>query len=171
VFRAYDTSKLYRDLKLRAAIVKDKSLLLLPKEQVYNKLSGIWNLSSDQGNLGSFYITNVRIVWHANLAENFNVSMPYMQIKTVRRVCARPRERASECGRFALGCIRARALQRARAPPSHAHSHAHTHLPPAIICARPTSAVTAARCLPSLPSRPASRRRSGSATPSLGLRS
>lgn len=36
--------------------------------------SGVWNLSSDQGNLGTFYITNVRIVWFANLAENFNVS-------------------------------------------------------------------------------------------------
>jgi len=84
VFRAYDTSKLYRDLKLRAAIVKDKTLMLLPKEQVYNKISGIWNLSSDQGNLGTFYATNVRIVWHANLAENFNVSMPYLQIKMIR---------------------------------------------------------------------------------------
>jgi len=84
VYRAYDTSKLYRDLKLRAAIVKDKSLILLPSEQVYNRVQGIWNLSSDQGNLGTFYITNVRIVWHANLAENFNVSMPYLQIKTIR---------------------------------------------------------------------------------------
>mmetsp|Transcript_18304 Transcript_18304/g.42618 ORF Transcript_18304/g.42618 Transcript_18304/m.42618 type:complete len:354 (-) Transcript_18304:203-1264(-) len=84
VFRAYDTSKLYRDLKLRAAIVKDKTLILLPKEEVYNKISGIWNLSSDQGNLGIFYITNVRIVWHASLAENFNVSMPYLQIKLIR---------------------------------------------------------------------------------------
>lgn len=26
-------------------------------------------------------MTNVRIVWHAKLAENFNVSIPYMQIK------------------------------------------------------------------------------------------
>mmetsp|Transcript_26555 Transcript_26555/g.71731 ORF Transcript_26555/g.71731 Transcript_26555/m.71731 type:complete len:346 (+) Transcript_26555:61-1098(+) len=84
VYRAYDTSKLYRELKLRAAIVKDKKLILLPNEQVYNRISGIWNLSSDQGNLGTFYITNVRVVWHANLAENFNVSMPYLQIKTIR---------------------------------------------------------------------------------------
>lgn len=84
MYRAYDTSKLYRDLKLRAAIIKEKALVLLPREEVYNKLSGIWNLSSDQGNLGTFYITNVRVVWHANLAENFNVSMPYLQIKTIR---------------------------------------------------------------------------------------
>eukprot|EP00906_Rhabdomonas_costata_P019888 RCo028931 len=84
VHRAYETSKLYRDLKLRGAIIRDKELILLPKEQVYTKTSGVWNLSSDQGNLGTFYITNVRIVWFANLAENFNVSIPYLQVKSVR---------------------------------------------------------------------------------------
>jgi Bardet-Biedl syndrome 5 protein len=76
VYRAYDTSRLFRDLKLRGAIIKDKNLILLPNEQLYNKVNGVWNLSSDQGNLGTFFITNVRLVWHANLAENFNVSIP-----------------------------------------------------------------------------------------------
>ena len=42
------------------------------------------NLSSEQGNLGKFFITNIRIVWYANLAQNFNVSVPYMQMKKVR---------------------------------------------------------------------------------------
>jgi Bardet-Biedl syndrome 5 protein len=40
----------------------------------------VWNLSSDQGNLGTLFLTNVRVVWHANLAANFNVSLPYIQI-------------------------------------------------------------------------------------------
>ncbi|RHY10449.1 hypothetical protein DYB25_002235 [Aphanomyces astaci] len=84
VFRSYETTKLYRDLKLRGAIIQDKELRLLPHEQVYTKVPGVWNLSSDQGNLGTFFVTNVRVVWHANLAENFNVSMPYMQIKSAR---------------------------------------------------------------------------------------
>ena len=30
VYRAYDTSRLYRDLKLRGAIIKNKALTLLP---------------------------------------------------------------------------------------------------------------------------------------------
>jgi Bardet-Biedl syndrome 5 protein len=84
VYRAFDTSRLYRDLKLRGAIIRDQELILLPKEELFNKLNGVWNLSSDQGNLGTFYITNVRIVWFARLAENFNVSIPYIQIKSVR---------------------------------------------------------------------------------------
>lgn len=75
---------MYRELKLRAAIIRDKQLILLPEEQVYNKIDGVWNLSSDQGNLGTFFITNVRLVWHANLAENFNVTIPYLQMASVR---------------------------------------------------------------------------------------
>lgn len=95
---------MYRDLKLRGSIIKEKELVLLPHEQVYSKVkffsrlpshcivrhippqtrflqtSGVWNLSSDQGNLGSFFITNVRVVWYATLAENFNVSIPYLQM-------------------------------------------------------------------------------------------
>ena len=84
VMRAYETSKLYRDLKLRGLVVKDGQLILLPEEQVYSKIQGVWNLSSDQGNLGTFFITNIRVVWHANLASNFNVSVPYMQMKTIK---------------------------------------------------------------------------------------
>ncbi|KAL3831669.1 hypothetical protein ACJMK2_023392 [Sinanodonta woodiana] len=84
VHRAYETSKLYRDLKLRGALIQNKTLRLLPQEQVYNKVNGVWNLSSDQGNLGTFYITNVRLVWHANINESFNVSIPYLQMKTVK---------------------------------------------------------------------------------------
>eukprot|EP00746_Dinoflagellata_sp_MGD_P065009 gnl/MRDRNA2_/MRDRNA2_27096_c0_seq1.p1 gnl/MRDRNA2_/MRDRNA2_27096_c0~~gnl/MRDRNA2_/MRDRNA2_27096_c0_seq1.p1 ORF type:complete len:370 (-),score=54.03 gnl/MRDRNA2_/MRDRNA2_27096_c0_seq1:42-1073(-) len=83
VFKSYESTKLYRDLKLRGAIIKDKELIMLPNEQVYDKVGGIWNLSSDQGNLGMFFITNVRVVWFASLAENFNVSIPYLQIKNI----------------------------------------------------------------------------------------
>ncbi len=83
VVRAYETSKAYRDLKLRAAIIRDHQLVLVPDEQVINHEQGIWNLSSDQGNLGAFFITNIRLVWHARLSPNFNVSIPYLQIKSI----------------------------------------------------------------------------------------
>lgn len=36
-----------------------------------------------QGNLGTFFITNVRVVWHANMNESFNVSIPYLQIVSI----------------------------------------------------------------------------------------
>ena len=81
VIRSFETTKLYRDLKLRGAIVSDGEIILLPKEKIFNKYTGVWNLSQEQGNLGSFYISNIRIVWFANLAEGFNVSLPWTQIK------------------------------------------------------------------------------------------
>lgn len=84
VFRAYETSKMYRELKLRGALIYNRELRLLPLEQIFEKVSGVWNLSSDQGNLGMFYITNIRLVWHANMNESFNVSIPYLQMKTIR---------------------------------------------------------------------------------------
>ncbi|XP_012561842.2 Bardet-Biedl syndrome 5 protein homolog isoform X1 [Hydra vulgaris] len=84
VFRAYETSKMYRELKLRGALISNKQLCLLPLEQVYNTITGVWNLSSDQGNLGIFYITNVRLVWHANMNDSFNVSIPYLQMKSIK---------------------------------------------------------------------------------------
>lgn len=84
VFKSYDASRLYRDLKLRGALIQDRELKLLPTEQTYSRVNGVWNLSSEQGNLGTFFISNVRVVWYANLAESFNVSMPYMQIKSIR---------------------------------------------------------------------------------------
>jgi Bardet-Biedl syndrome 5 protein len=83
VIRAYETSSMYRELKLRGSILKDGEVMLLPLEKVFSRYDSVWNLSSDQGNLGTMYMTNVRVVWHANLASNFNVSLPYIQIKNV----------------------------------------------------------------------------------------
>lgn len=84
VVRSYESTKLYRDLKLRSAIISDKNLILLPHEEVFSKYSGVMNLSAEQGSLGTFFITNVRLVWFAQLSENFNVSCPWVQLKCIR---------------------------------------------------------------------------------------
>ncbi|XP_029837273.1 Bardet-Biedl syndrome 5 protein homolog isoform X2 [Ixodes scapularis] len=83
-FKAYSASKLYRDLHLRAALLHNRQLRLLPREEVCSQVNGVWNLSSDQGNLGTFHITNVRVVWHANMNESFNISLPYVQVAAIR---------------------------------------------------------------------------------------
>lgn len=49
LIRSYQSTLLYRELKLRSAILSSGHLKLLPKEEVYNSMNGIWNLSSDQG--------------------------------------------------------------------------------------------------------------------------
>lgn len=117
MFRAYETSKLYRDLKLRGAVVRDRELVQLPKEKIFSRVDGVWNLSSDQGNLGSFFVTNIRVVWHAQLAENFNVSMPYIQM--VRRA---RHHHAPRCAQRHPACaleIRPRPRLQVRRRPRH----------------------------------------------------
>ena len=51
---------------------------------MYSRVNGVWNLSNEHGNLGTLYVTNVRVVWYAQLAESFNVSIPYQQLKAVK---------------------------------------------------------------------------------------
>ncbi|CAI8013131.1 Bardet-Biedl syndrome 5 protein homolog [Geodia barretti] len=84
VHRAYLSSSLYREVAMRGALLADRELRLLPQEQLYNKIGGVWNLSSDKGNLGTLYITNVRVAWQCKLNDNFNVSIPYLQMKVVK---------------------------------------------------------------------------------------
>jgi Bardet-Biedl syndrome 5 protein len=84
IYKIYQSTSLYRELKLRGAILTDGQLGILPQEQVYKQLNGVYNLSSDQGNLGVFIITNIRLVWFADSNESFNISLPYMQMINLR---------------------------------------------------------------------------------------
>lgn len=84
IYKIYQSTSLYRELKLRGSIVTDGQLSILPQEQVYKQLNGVYNLSSDQGNLGVFVITNIRLVWFADANESFNISLPYIQVVNLR---------------------------------------------------------------------------------------
>ncbi|CAH1714619.1 Bardet-Biedl syndrome 5 protein homolog isoform X1 [Aphis gossypii] len=84
VFKAYNSSRLYRELKLRGAILKNGRLRLLMFEKMYSAVNGVWNLSSEQGNLGTFIVTNIRLVWYAESNETFNISLPYIHINSIK---------------------------------------------------------------------------------------
>lgn len=85
ICKAHVESKLFRDLKLRSVLfTPNKQLKILPGEFIYDKIQGVWNLSSDQGNLGTMHLTDKRIVWVANLNELFNLSLPYIQINSIK---------------------------------------------------------------------------------------
>ncbi|GMR42704.1 hypothetical protein PMAYCL1PPCAC_12899 [Pristionchus mayeri] len=81
IHRAYETTRLYRELKMRGPIVdEDGRLRILPGEQQIDRIEGVWNLSSEQGNLGVMICTNLRVVWFATMSVGYNVSIPYMQL-------------------------------------------------------------------------------------------
>ncbi|XP_075984901.1 Bardet-Biedl syndrome 5 protein [Anticarsia gemmatalis] len=83
VHKAYAGSRMYRDLKLRGAIIHNKHLRILPLEKICLHEHSLWNLSSDSGNLGTMVVTNVRVVWYADINDAFNVSMPYITIESI----------------------------------------------------------------------------------------
>uniref|UniRef100_A0AAF5RUY8 BBSome complex member BBS5 PH domain-containing protein n=2 Tax=Wuchereria bancrofti TaxID=6293 RepID=A0AAF5RUY8_WUCBA len=85
IHRAYETSKLYRELKMRGALVNDEEKLrILPDEQQCDRFDGVWNLGNDQGTLGTMILTNIRIVWFAATNTMYNVSIPYLQVQDCR---------------------------------------------------------------------------------------
>uniref|UniRef100_A0A0N4ZWT7 Bardet-Biedl syndrome 5 protein homolog n=1 Tax=Parastrongyloides trichosuri TaxID=131310 RepID=A0A0N4ZWT7_PARTI len=84
IHRAYETSKLYRELKMRGALHKEGNLNLLPQENLVEKIDGVWNLSSEQGNLGEMILTNIRVIWYSSINVYYNVSIPYLQLQSAR---------------------------------------------------------------------------------------
>lgn len=84
VHKAYESTKLYREVKLRAALINGGKLQLLHDEQIFTSQDGVWNLSTDTGNLGVFIVTNIRLVWHATANTTFNISIPYARLRGAR---------------------------------------------------------------------------------------
>ncbi|KRX36011.1 Bardet-Biedl syndrome 5 protein [Trichinella murrelli] len=84
VFRAYETSTSYREVKMRTPIIVRETLKLLPLEEQCKRVEGTWNLYSDEGDLGVLIMTNVRVVWFATVNESMNISIPYLHIKSCR---------------------------------------------------------------------------------------
>ncbi|KAJ3095067.1 Bardet-Biedl syndrome 5 protein [Phlyctochytrium planicorne] len=82
--RMYCGSRIYRDFKVKAMIVKESALETLPLEVIHEKAVNTINLASDKHSIGRLYITNIRIAWHASATNFYNVSIPYCQIKDVR---------------------------------------------------------------------------------------
>lgn len=78
VYRSYQSTLLYRELKLRSAIMVIWPFKVVAKRASvqYSTFYGIWNLSSDEGNLGTLIATNVRVIWYADINETFNISLP-----------------------------------------------------------------------------------------------
>ncbi|XP_013790289.1 Bardet-Biedl syndrome 5 protein homolog, partial [Limulus polyphemus] len=80
VSKAYNSSKMYRELKLRGAVIQNKQLKVLAEEKIYSKINGVWNLSSDQV-CGPVFEQNVHVGMPHEL---FNISLPYIQMACVK---------------------------------------------------------------------------------------
>ncbi|CAH8849900.1 unnamed protein product [Trichobilharzia szidati] len=83
IYKLYDSTRIYRELRLRGALMRGNTLILLPLENLFDDIDGVWNLSSDQGNLGRLFVTNIRVVWVSIMNDNFNISIPFLHIQMI----------------------------------------------------------------------------------------
>ncbi|KPI83209.1 hypothetical protein ABL78_7766 [Leptomonas seymouri] len=107
VWSAYESTRIYRELRVRGAIVQGGNVVLLRGEQVISRNTGVTNVSKDEGIMGTFVVTNIRIVWFAG-EETFNVSVPYLQFTGLRSQLSRfgrtlVIETSSYAGNFIFG--------------------------------------------------------------------
>jgi len=84
---AYDRTRLFREVKLRALNLTQSgsknTLSLLHNEQIIHSIDGVWSLSSESGNLGQLILTNIRLVWIARLVQDYNLTVPWCSIAQV----------------------------------------------------------------------------------------
>lgn len=83
-WRAYDTTRVYREIRVRTAMIHKGNVILLEGEEIRTKMEGVSSIGKDQGQLGTLVTTNLRVVWFALESDSFNVSVPFMQVIEVR---------------------------------------------------------------------------------------
>mmetsp|Transcript_34321 Transcript_34321/g.44282 ORF Transcript_34321/g.44282 Transcript_34321/m.44282 type:complete len:352 (+) Transcript_34321:1357-2412(+) len=91
----FQQTTLYREIKLRLPkMVNNGEVVLLGSESgqsqreiLHESVNGVFNLSgtgsssTSAGMIGCLTLTNVRIIWHANHSHDFNLSVPFNQVK------------------------------------------------------------------------------------------
>jgi Bardet-Biedl syndrome 5 protein len=83
VIRSYNSTKIYRETKLRGAISRERNLIVLPQEQIFSKYLGVHNICWKDSTNGVVYITNVRVVWISLGDESLNCTIPWICIKSI----------------------------------------------------------------------------------------
>ena len=95
ILKLYEEGRIYREMKQNTEDILDKenkNLMLLKTEKImdsYKNISLNINNESDTinskvGNTGTLYLTNIRLIWINDKKDTFNLSLPYIQISSVR---------------------------------------------------------------------------------------
>ncbi|KAE8305095.1 Basal body protein, BBS5 [Giardia duodenalis] len=82
VYRAHDTTRMYRRVRVRSSIVRDGQPILLSREVILSSISNIGLVSAIgvSNVLGVFVRTSHRIIWFSPANESYNVSIPYVDV-------------------------------------------------------------------------------------------
>ncbi|XP_065567151.1 Bardet-Biedl syndrome 5 protein-like isoform X2 [Artemia franciscana] len=77
----YSRTSILRQVRLRSSSIFTDSLVLAPNEEIICFVEGTWNVTAEQGTLGTFYLTRRRAVWIALCNSVYNASIPYMHVQ------------------------------------------------------------------------------------------
>ena len=92
ILKLYEQGRLYREMKQNNENIYDKNnknLILLKDEKIIEKNKNIYlednnNKNDKDNNYGTLYKTNVRLIWISDKNCTFNLSMPWIQISSVK---------------------------------------------------------------------------------------
>ena len=94
ILKLYEEGRIYREMKQNTEDILDKEnkkLIFLKSEKImetYKSISINVNNENDTinnkiGNIGTLYLTNLRIIWINDKKDSYNLSLPYVQISSI----------------------------------------------------------------------------------------
>ncbi|XP_049846563.1 Bardet-Biedl syndrome 5 protein homolog [Schistocerca gregaria] len=83
IFRAYTSTRSYRDVLYNSDIIENRQLRVLPYEQIFGNVDGVWNLNYVEKPCGTFVLSNIRFIWFADENETNNLSVPFLCVEKV----------------------------------------------------------------------------------------
>ena len=94
ILKLYEEGRIYREMKQNTEDILDKEnkkLIFLKSEKMmetYKSISINVNNENDTinnkiGNIGTLYLTNLRIIWINDKKDSYNLSLPYVQISSI----------------------------------------------------------------------------------------
>ena len=89
ILKLYEQGRMYREIKQNNENIfdkNDKGLLLLKDEKIIEKIKNICleNNNDNNDNNGTFYKTNIRLIWINDKNNSINLSMPWIQISYIK---------------------------------------------------------------------------------------
>lgn len=82
IYRAHDTTRAYRRVRVRSSVVRDGQPILLSREIVLDSIRNVGLMSAIgvSNVLGTLVRTSHRIIWFSPSNESYNVGIPYLDV-------------------------------------------------------------------------------------------
>lgn len=85
IYNQYDTTRSYREILIRKLITQNQNLILFENEKSVSQKNNILNMGNQDKKSGRLILTNIRFVWISLNNENFNISVPWVRIVSIKK--------------------------------------------------------------------------------------